>query len=112
VDNLSDRDDQKVDRMRVRFTRVRRFLQYLRQEEERERIVFNLNEAAGIWQEAFTPSIIEQIEREVGWIERRLQENRERYEEDVEVAIPYDPEGLLDLDPDETETVEDEQGPS
>jgi hypothetical protein len=36
VDNLSDREDQKLDRMTVRFARVREFLDYLQREEEGE----------------------------------------------------------------------------
>ncbi len=36
VDNLPDREDQKLDRMAVRFARVREFLDYLQREEEGE----------------------------------------------------------------------------
>jgi hypothetical protein len=97
VDNLSDHEDQKLARMRVRFTRVRRFLQYLDTEEQLERSAFNLGEAAGIWEEAFTPKIIEQIEREIGWIERRLEENRKRFEEDIQVS-EEDAGPLADID--------------
>lgn len=36
VDNLSDREDQKLERVQVRFCRVREFLDYLQKEEQQE----------------------------------------------------------------------------
>jgi hypothetical protein len=87
ADNLSDREDQKLERMQVRFARVRVFLDYLSREEEKERKQFNLQETAGIWAEPFVPAIRAQIEKEIRWIERRLQENREKYAEDIHIDV-------------------------
>ena len=85
VDNLSDREDQKLDRMFVRFSRVRSFLDYLWKEEQREQKQLDLQLRGGIWADAIIPPIREQIEREIAWILRRLQENRERYAEDIRI---------------------------
>ncbi len=85
VDNLSDRDDQKLERMYVRFARVRCFLDYLSREEEREEEQFDLPRRGGVWAEKFVPTIRSQVERELGWIQRRLEENRERYAEDIQI---------------------------
>lgn len=43
VDNLSDWDEQKLPRMQVRFDRVRKFLEYLSEEEEVEQTQFQLS---------------------------------------------------------------------
>jgi hypothetical protein len=86
VDNLSDREDQKLDRMHVRVARVRDFLDYLLSEEQREEKQFDLQKRGGIWAESFVPAIRSQVENEIGWIERRLEENRELYAEDVHIA--------------------------
>jgi hypothetical protein len=85
VDNLSDREDQKLERMQTRFARVRMFLDYLEEEEKREQNEFNLAKRGGIWAEPFSPRIRSQVEAEVTWIERRLKENRERYAEDIRI---------------------------
>ena len=86
VDNLSDGEGSKLERTQVRFTRVRQFLDYLDEEERRERAEFGLETSGDVWQQAFVPEIKAQIENEFAWIERRLRENREKYAEDI--AIP------------------------
>lgn len=86
VDNLSDREDQKLERMSVRFARVRTFIDYLLKEEQREQKEFDLERRADVWAEPFVPAIIEQVEREIAWIAKRLRENRERYVEDIRFA--------------------------
>jgi hypothetical protein len=83
VDNLSDRQEQKLDRMRTRFSRVRLFLNYLHKEEQREQSQFQLKQRGGIWSGEIVRPIWDQIEREISWIEKRLKENRERYAEDI-----------------------------
>jgi hypothetical protein len=85
VDNLSDRDDQKLDRMYVRFARVRMFLDYLKSEENREHKEFDLEHRGGIWAAPFLPVISLQIEKEINWILKRIDENRERYAEDIHI---------------------------
>ena len=83
VDNLGDRQEEKRARMEVRFKRVRCFLKYLRNEEHREFNVFDLTRRGGLWAEPFMPRIERQIEREIHWIDRRIQENAERINEDL-----------------------------
>jgi hypothetical protein len=68
VDNLSDREDQKFERVEIRASRVRLFLRYLANEEERERKQFDLDRQGGIWEEPFVPAIAAQIESELTWI--------------------------------------------
>ena len=90
VDNLSDREDQKLARMQVRFDRVRTFLDYLQAEEQGEQNSFDLPRSGGIWSEPVIPGIREQIEDGIAWIEKRLRENRERIAEDIK--FNYDEE--------------------
>jgi hypothetical protein len=85
VDNLSDREDEKLARMTVRFTRVRKFLDYLQREEEGEQTRFALRMRGGAWAEAFVVPIRRQIDTQIAWIERRLKENRERFIDDVKI---------------------------
>jgi hypothetical protein len=85
VDNLQDREDQKLTRMSVRFDRVRDFLDYLEQEEKGERARFALETKARVWSEPIVAQIRQQIDREIAWIERRLKENRERVVDDVKI---------------------------
>lgn len=99
VDNLSDREEQKVERMQVRSGRVREFLDYLQREESFEEREFDLARRGGIWAEPFTSTIREQIERELSWIERRLKENRERYADDVRFEMEADETNAMDIGP-------------
>lgn len=85
VDNLSDREEEKLARLEVRFARVRAFLEYLRSEEEHEATLYDLRISGGVWATPFMPVIISQIEREIEWIARRLKENRELFPEDIKV---------------------------
>jgi hypothetical protein len=95
VDNLSDREEEKLARMEVRFARVRTFLAYLKTEEEEEAKVFNLPRGGGIWAAPFMPDIVGQIDREIEWIARRLKENRELFPEDVTIWADGLDEGEL-----------------
>jgi len=90
VDNLGDREDEKLARMGVRFQRVKAFLEYLRQEEEREAGAFDLARSGGIWTEPFVPAITEIVGGEIEWIERRLRENRERIVDDIRFSAAAD----------------------
>lgn len=87
VDNLTDRDDQKLERMHVRVARVRTFLRYLDGQEGREQQRFDLPTRGGIWADRVVPSISVHIEREITWILTRLQVNRERYVEDIHIEL-------------------------
>jgi len=107
VDNLSDREEQKLERMLVRFARVRSFLDYLLSEEQREEKQFDLEKRGGIWAESFVLIIRSQVEKEIAWIRKRYEENRERYAEDIHI----DSDGL-DLDNSyDNEEDEDEEEP-
>jgi hypothetical protein len=94
VDNLGDREDERLARMGVRFERVRVFLEYLEQEEEREAQEFDLARSGGIWAEPFVPAIRETIEGQIEWIERRLRENRERIVDDIHFSASEEPTEL------------------
>jgi hypothetical protein len=73
--------------MRVRFSRVRAFLAYLLKEENNEQARFGLQEQGGIWAAPFIPAISDQIEREIAWIQRRVEQNREKYAEDIRIQL-------------------------
>jgi hypothetical protein len=83
VDNLSDRAEEKLSRMGVRFKRVQTFLKYLQNEESQEEIVFDLLRRGGMWAEPFMPAVLRQIDREISWIGKRIQENSEKVAEDL-----------------------------
>jgi hypothetical protein len=98
VDNLSDREDQKLERMAIRFARVREFLDYLQREEETEQETFGLKTRGELWAEPFVPPIRKQIESEIEWIERRVKENRERFSDDVQIALEEREEEDLEVE--------------
>lgn len=87
VDNLDAGGGSKVERTQIRFNRVRGFLDYLANEEMREETLYELPVKGDVWRDSFMSGIREQIEREISWIERRLRENRERYEDDLTVEV-------------------------
>jgi hypothetical protein len=103
VDNLGDRDDQKLTRMDIRFARVRAFVDYLKREEAEEEDAFDLSRAGGAWSLPLMTGIAGQIDREIEWIERRLKQNRELFPDDV--RLWEDDPGLLDTST-EDETAE------
>jgi hypothetical protein len=103
VDNLSDREEQKLERMQIRFSRAREFLDYLEDEERREHTGFALHVRDGIWQESLVPAIRGQIEQEIQWIERRLRENREKIAEDILFEFAAEEELALDEDESDSE---------
>jgi len=69
--------------LRQRFERVKCFLDYLENEANREVQAFDLARRGGIWAEPFMPKIRSQLEREMQWIDRRIQENAEKTGEDL-----------------------------
>lgn len=109
VDNLSDREDQKLERIQVRFTRVREFLDYLQGEEQREEKEFELAKRGGIWAEPFVPTIRAQVEGEIAWIDRRLKENRERFADDVRFDLSADEALIINLEEAKFSEDDDEQ---
>lgn len=71
--------------MEVRFTRVKVFLDYLKAEEDREESESLLSQTGGAWSVNLMAPILEQVHREIEWIDRRLKQNRELFPDDVKV---------------------------
>lgn len=97
VDNLHDREEDKVERVEARFNRVEVFLDYLRNEEDQERTRLQLDTAAGILGQPIINSIREQYKREREWIRKRIKENRERYADETIFKTLEDDELQLDI---------------
>lgn len=76
VNNLSDREQEKSLRMKVRFGRTQRFLDYLASEERREFAFFNMSQLSPPLSMQFMPGIIEQFQKDRAYIESRLQMGR------------------------------------
>lgn len=83
VDNLGDREDQKLQRMGVRFDRVQAFLNYLEEEEQQEIQYHRLATINSVLADPIIPKINEAFARSRSYIEARLRENREKLEEEV-----------------------------
>ena len=90
VDNLADREGEKIDRMTARFGRVARFLEYLQDEEDREHTDGDLGTRGGVIGKRFVRRLRSEFGKERSWIERRLRENRERVRDDFAVAARGD----------------------
>ena len=82
VNNMRDREEEKVHRVNARFERVESFLDYLIAQESAERRAFGLDTFDHPMAVAVMPLIRDEYVQEKGWINRRLAENRERYEDD------------------------------
>jgi hypothetical protein len=105
VDNLDEGGGSKIDRTQVRFSRVRQFLDYLAEDETREDILYGLSIKGDVWREPFMPELRKQIELEIAWIERRLRENRERFEDDLTIEVAGGPgPAVADDEPDTEES--------
>ena len=96
VDNLYDREEDKLERVEARFQRVEKLLDYLEYEEDREQSHFHFSTATGIFDQPIIGSIREQYQREREWIRRRITENRERYAD--ESIFESQEEDALQLD--------------
>jgi hypothetical protein len=94
VDNLADREDEKLSRMQARFERVALFLAYLDKEERAEHHGRDLAALGGVVGERIVPELMAGFEKERAWIEGRLKQNREREREDIEIVSPADGEQL------------------
>lgn len=91
VDNLSDRSDQKIERMEVRFDRAETFLRYLESEEDHEIESFGLRNHSAPIAQAIMPEIRHEFDAHRALIRRRLRENRERLEDDT-FTSPSEPD--------------------
>ncbi|MDQ7839245.1 MAG: hypothetical protein RDU59_12225 [Thermodesulfobacteriota bacterium] len=96
VDNLYDREEEKIKRVETRFARVNLFLDYLKTEEIKENERFQLNTIDNILTEPIVDSIREQYEKEREWIRKRIRENRERYSDETTLGSLSEDRSLLD----------------
>jgi len=76
VNNLADREEEKYERMQVRFNRTQHFLTYLAAEESREFDMFNMSRLPAPLSVAFMSTIQRSFEQERAYIEKRLREGR------------------------------------
>ncbi len=87
VNNLSDPEENKIPRMEERFSRVEIFLGYLNDEEQLERKVYFLDSKSyhnPIYFH-FIPTFFEEFNKHKEWIMKRLKENKERFEEEINI---------------------------
>ena len=103
VDNLADRENEKVERMQTRFDRVNRFLQYLDEEERSDYTDRDITETGDPICDRIVPALQSSFDKGRAWIERRVRENRERYKEELTASIEDTSEEaeLFELDIDE-----------
>lgn len=104
VDNLSDREEEKIARMEVRFSRVKCFLDYLESQESTERARFGLEKVSTALSVSIVSPIVQAFEEQREWIRKRLRENRERFAEDI--SVPTLEEELLEVADDDRGQVE------
>ena len=102
VDNLYDPEEDKVARLRVRFTRVERFIRYLEDEEEEDFKRYGLSDFDSFLNYRFTPAIRNSFEAERDRISRRVAENRERFIDDTFAQLSEADATLLESLLDET----------
>jgi hypothetical protein len=95
VDNMVDRDDLKLDRVRTRFARVSTFVDYLQDQETAEREGYGLTEEMGVLGETIVPAIRHQFDHDRDWIEYRIIQNRERYNDEAQFSDPDGAEQYL-----------------
>jgi hypothetical protein len=74
VNNLADKEQEKYDRMQVRFNRTLWFLDYLAQEEKRDFDIFDLQRAPAPLCDPFMPTIVSTFRKDREYIEKRLRE--------------------------------------
>ena len=74
VNNLADKEQEKYERMQVRFNRTQNFLNYLMEEEQREAKIFNLTGLPNPLSTIFVKDIIRTVQSDRDYIEQRLRE--------------------------------------
>jgi hypothetical protein len=82
VDNLNDPEEDKIQRVNVRFDRVYRFIDYLEKEEQAEDDRYGLSQLDSVFSEKFVPGIRKAFDFQRDHIGRRIAENREKYIDD------------------------------
>jgi len=96
VDNLYDREDQKIERVTTRFSRVEKFLTYLELEEIQEFDKYSLGVIDSIFKEKFVAKISKEYVRERDSIFERIQKNHEKYEQENLFTLTEEEIVLLD----------------
>lgn len=92
VDNLGDREEQKFDRLDVRFRRVEKFLEYLEEEERHEADRYLLGGRKDVLSERIVKPMSDAFDEERSWILRRVRENRERFADEPQIDDSEDEE--------------------
>jgi hypothetical protein len=82
VNNLSDPEEDKVSRMDERFRRISLFLDYLKREEDAEVVRFFPKASSAPIYTRFVPFIKNEFDERKNWIQKRVKDNREKYQED------------------------------
>lgn len=95
VDNLADKEENKLERMEIRFKRVEVFLNYLQEEEQAEIKDRGLGKYSSIISDLVMPGIIDAFGQQRVYIESRLKENREKFEEDLSFGMTEEEIKLL-----------------
>jgi hypothetical protein len=91
VNNLADKDAEKVARLGVRLDRVGQFLRYLEQDERSEQDHFGLSMVQGPLSTAFMPETLGVFKKDREYIENRLaQGHPEGVTEEAELSEEYD----------------------
>lgn len=98
VDNLGDRDEDKVQRLQVRFLRVERFLEYLAKQEQGEIAAVGERLSGTVLSEPLLYRIGAEYARERDWIARRVRENRERIKEDFSAVGVIEGDEMAEAD--------------
>ena len=96
VDNMYDREEDKIRRVQTRFARVETFLDYLESEEKKERNHLQLDCVDNILSQPIVCLIKQQYERERDWIKTRIKENREKYADEITFVKQADMAKQLD----------------
>ncbi len=86
VDNLGDKDEDKLDRLKVRFDRVELFLEYLEKEEDAEVRGFGLERRTDSLATRYVPAIRGSFQKQKDWIVERMSQNREETLWEVDVG--------------------------
>jgi len=83
VNNLGNNEEDKLERVRARFLRVGKFVDYLSKEEDLERKEFGLDSLSSPLACRIMNRISADFDEEKQYIDHRILENREQYREDA-----------------------------
>jgi hypothetical protein len=87
VDNLYDREEDKMNRIRARFDRVEKLLNYFEAEEKAEFVRLQLNKVVSPVTLQIVPEMRKEYLVQKEWIRNRLAENRERFAEEILIDL-------------------------